>query len=188
MHQEWLENGCLRIWLTDTEAREIGILFDEDDRLPGDRQLLAVKIAVSRLLSEAIRERPRLINYSWEVEALPIENGCILLCTPRRVRAVRRRTKEAQPFVLHLETVDSLFELARGLRRSDSSALIENSSLFALGDEYRLIVRTAGDALPPFFREYAVSCEEGEAAAAAVEEHGKAITLQNALQTIADAL
>ncbi|MGN0171180.1 MAG: hypothetical protein ACI39E_00175 [Acutalibacteraceae bacterium] len=188
MHQEWLENGCLRIWLTDAEATEIGIIFDKDDRLPSDGQLFAVKTAVSRLLSDAIRQRPRLINCSWEVEALPIDGGCILLCTPRRVRAVRRRAKEQQPFVLHLKSVDSLFELARGLRRSDNSVLISDSSLFALGDEYRLIIRTAGGSLPPFFREYAAACDEGAAAAAAVEEHGKPLALRHALQTIADAL
>ena len=188
MHREWLDNGCLRIWLTETEARSIGITFDEQEPSSAEEAPFSLKTAVGHLLADAVSERPRYAAHSWEVEALPIDGGCILLCTPRRVRAVRRKTRSRGPFVLHLSDTEALFELARGLRRRGDHEAATSSSLFAFGDEYRLILAPTDGILPPFFREFSVSCEEGAAAAAAVAEHGKPLALQDALQTIADRL
>lgn len=89
MKMELLENGCLKIVLSDEELRDMGLSFEKLDY-----RNLETQRAIQQLLLTAARKPVSRHNGDLTVEAIPLENGCLLLLTPtfarRRIRMKRR--------------------------------------------------------------------------------------------------
>lgn len=175
MKIEPLRSGSFRIWLSETDMQRWGLRFEE---LSADHA--PTRAAVAKLLSVA-RQRTPVLAEGLTVEALPVEDGCVLLFTPHRRLPPARMPL---PQIYSLETADDLLDLGDSLRCLSE---LPAASLYGWGDRYRLIVY-AGIGAPHRVRtrlsEYAVRVGEGAATAAFTEEHGTPLAVGNALQLI----
>ena len=175
MKIEPLKSGCFKIWMTEDDMRQWGLRFDE---MNADHR--ATRAAVAKLLAVA-GQRTDIRADGMTVEAIPVEDGCLLLFTPHRRQPLVRMP---QPRIYTLRTADDLLQLGAGLPADDS---LPAASLYGWGEEYRLILY-AGMGSPRSGRlrlsEFAEKVGEGAAFAAFVEEHGRPITVGNALHRL----
>ena len=83
-----LENGCLKILLTEDELRDFNLTFGALDYNNEN-----TRSALHQLLEKAKRQTGFDASGSFIIEALPVDGGCMLLLTPtcdnRRVRMKR---------------------------------------------------------------------------------------------------
>lgn len=191
MKMELLENGCLKILLSEEDLRTLGLSFD-----CLDYDNASTREAIQALLLAAREETGFNPVGGLLVEALPVDGGCLLLMTPtvghRRIRLKRA----VGPFVYEVEDAEQLLRLADGLSRYQPAPDVRvqpwaGSSLYQFGDKYRLVLypsailpRGMGDLLQEFVR----SAGEGDAAAAYTAEHGRAIAVGDALTRLCTAV
>lgn len=191
MQMELLKNGCLKILLSQEDLAILGLdlaAMDENDH--------ATREAIHMLLTAARSETGFAPDAGVTVEALPVEDGCLLLFTPSvGVRRMRMR-RAVGPYVYELEDAEQLMRLADGLCRLSapsrrSSPPFGGSSLYRFGGRYRLVVYPAA-ALPKgagrLFAEFARPAGEGDAAAAFTAEHGQPVAVGDALTRLCAAM
>ena len=77
MKMELLESGCLKIVLSNEDLEEMGLTFDRLDYRNAETQR-----AIQRLLLLARQETGFHHNGDLTGEAIPLEDGCLLLLTP----------------------------------------------------------------------------------------------------------
>ena len=173
MKMELLENGCLKIMLTEEDLDRLGLSFASLDY-----DAPATRSALQTLLMAARNETGFDPAGGLVVEALPVDEGCLLLFTPTGNHRRIRLKKAVGPF-----------RLAEGLlryRQPLEKRLLPSagSSLYLFGEKYRLVLYPAA-ALPrgvqDLMREFSRCAGEGDAAAAYTAEHGRAIAVGDAL-------
>ena len=183
LRMERLENGCLKIVLTEQELAERRLSFS----------LLDYRDAVTRqALEQLLREAQLRTGFkapgSLLIEALPLDDGCLLLVTPEVLRPRLRIRRAAGPYVYTLSDIDSLLELARGWHHSPvHTRSLCASSLYRSGDSYRLIVYPAltfSKQSRQLLETFSSSCQEGDAAAAFVAEHDTPLVIGNAMAAL----
>lgn len=191
MKMELLENGCLKIVLTNEELEEMGLTFERLDYRNAETQK-----AIQQLLILARQETGFRHNGDLTVEAIPLEDGCLLLLTPSIARRRIRMKKAVGPYIYRVPDIDGLFRLAENWNRlqacrlSDSEApgiSAAGSSLYRLDDAFGLVLypamplpREAGALL----QEFAQPIGEGDASAAFAAEHGQPLVIGDALHRL----
>lgn len=173
MKMEPLQNGCLKIWMTETDMHRWGLHFEHmhtrDD---------ATKRAILKLIALAHERRVLPSTHDIVVEALPLIDGCLLLLSPtvppKRI---------PQPTVYRFDDADALLQCGRALSQFRATSL-PPASLYLLDDHYRLIVYAGFEPLHRYRRllsEFAWALPDSTAY---TEEHGRALTIGNALQVL----
>lgn len=178
MKMEPLKGGCLKIWMSGTDMHRWGLRFEcmsaEDT---------ATRRAIHRLIHIARQREALRANDGLTVEALPADEGCLLLFTPQRSFVPLRSPK---PIIYALHNGDDLLELGDRLCRWDPRVL-PAAALYGWGQGYRLIVYADPTPVPTLHRllsEYAQPVAAGYAAAAYTEEHGTPLIPTQALQRL----
>lgn len=154
MKIEPIDNGNLRIWLTDEEIEEWGLT---DSRGGG----------VRRLVRRALSAVGRRLTSRTVAEMIPVEGGCVVLVStyipPIALPAVYAADEEA------VAQIGARWRVPTG----------ERAQVYAVDDGYRLVVYSddrleeKSDAL---LREYAQPLGGGAGLAAHVAEYGRLIT------------
>ncbi len=187
MKIELLENGCLKIVLSNEELEDMGLTFERLDYRNAETQR-----AIQRLLQIARQETGFHHNGDLTVEAIPLEDGCLLLLTPTFVRRRIRMKKAVGPYIYRIADIDGLFRLAENWSRLDarggemgpSDTAAAGSSLYHMEDAYGLVLYPA---IPltreasALLQEFAQPAGEGDAAAAYTAEHGTPLAIGDAL-------
>ena len=172
-----LENGCLKILLTEDDLRELGLSFDTLDYSNE-----STRGALRRLLEEAKEETGFDASGGLLIEALPVDGGCLLLLTPTGARRHVRMRRAAGPYVYELDDADAVLGLARGVKETASPVL--GSSLYRFDNRYRLVLYPGSPLsrqMGHLLHEFARAAGEGDAAAAYTAEHGQSIAVGDAL-------
>ena len=110
MKMELLDNGCLKVLLTEEDLQALGLTFDSMDTTN-----MATQEAIQSLLLTAKHETGFDPSIGLVVEALPVDGGCLLLFTPVCPRRRVRLKKAAGPYIYEAEDTEQLFRLADGL-------------------------------------------------------------------------
>ncbi len=178
MKMEPLDSGCLKIWMTHADMLSWGLDFDRMSVRD-----TATRHAVLKLIHLAQERLALPLSTGMTVEALPLEDGCLLLLTPGHPRC---QTRAAQPAVYAIRTADDLLQLGGRLSLLPKHRL-PCASLFEWHTGYRLILYP--DTLPstPLRRlvgEFAELIGKGSTTAAYTEEHGSPLVIGNALQRL----
>ena len=170
-----LPNGSYRIWLTDADMHRWGLRFETMGA--GDT---ATETAITRLVQLLDRRGTSAVAERVTVEALPIEGGCVLLFTPKGERLT---APTPLPQIYALGGAGEVLCLGRALQ---NARRLPPASLYAWGEQYRLIVYP--DLYTPrpsrLLSEFGHRVAQGAAAAAFTEEHGRAVTVGNALHRL----
>ena len=172
------QRGRVKIWLTAADMRWWGLTFDTMSRTDA-----ATRSALVRLL-QLVRQRMVLPQEgAIRVEALPVEDGCLLLLTPSGDLLLR---EWMPPHIYALSTADDVMELGAALTAVSDEALPQ-SSLYQWGGEYRLVVyadTVRSGEWHGVLSEFADCVGKGYARVAHLEEHGDAVTVGNALNRL----
>lgn len=184
MEQELLKNGSLRIFVSKRELDAFGIRFETlDIRTERTRAFLTAVLLAANATAEMDLSR-------LTIEALPTEEGCLLLLTPLWATPRKLRSRRAEsPLVYHFASTDALLALAKGWKRLYPAPHrlgnpLGASSLYAFADGYRLVlspVSPLSRAASVLLDEWGVRAGVGDAAAAFAAEHGKALCVGDAL-------
>ncbi len=180
-----LENGCLKILLTEEDLRAFGLTFEGLD-YDNER----TRSALHRLLDEARQRTGFDSSGSLIIEALPVDGGCLLLLTPTGGKRHLRLRQTVGPYVYELDDADAILQLAQSVGETDGASLFFGSSLYQFGRGYRLILYPAAPLsrrMGHLLHEFARSAGEGDAAAAYTAEHGRSIAVGDALGRLYDA-
>jgi negative regulator of genetic competence, sporulation and motility len=179
-----LENGCLKILLTEDDLKEFHLTFEDLD-YNND----ATRSAMHKLLETARRETGFDSSGSLMIEALPVDGGCMLLLTPIGSKRHIRMKRVVGPYIFELDDVDTVFRLAKSV--GGKTPPMFGSSLYRFDKKYRLVLypgtplsREIGNLLGEFAR----PAGEGDAAAAYTAEHGESIAVGDALNRICAAV
>ena len=191
MKMELLENGCLKILLSEDDLQALGLNFD---RLDYDNA--STREAIQALLLTAREETGFHPAGGLLVEALPVDGGCLLLLTPTAGHRRIRLKRAVGPYVYEAEDAEQLFRLADGLTRYQSAADARvqpwaGSSLYQFGEKYRLVLYPSTilpKGMDDLLLEFVRSAGEGDAAAAYTAEHGRAIAVGDALVRLCTAV
>lgn len=187
MQRDLLPNGSLKIFLTEEDLREWGLCFDSLNM-----HSAATKAILAALLASAKEE----LDFESEhllVEALPLEEGCLLLFTPMDEAPRRLRLRRAgHPLVYQLDDAESLLSLAEGWCRfyppdTPLGSPFAASSLYHFGDGYRLVLYPLSPlrkGAQQLLQELATPAGEGETAVAFAAEHGEPMIIGCALQEL----
>ncbi len=178
MKMEPLKGGCLKIWLSGTDMHHWGLRFESMSA-----EDTATRRAIHRLIHIARQREALRAEEGLTVEALPTDEGCLLLFTPQRLFVPLRSPK---PIIYALYSGDDLLELGDRLCRWDSR-ILPAAALYGWGPSYRLIVYADPAPAPALHRllnEYAQPVATGYAAAAYTEEHGTPLIATQALQRL----
>ena len=190
VRMELMENGCLRILLTEEDLHVLGLTFDSLDY-----DNVTTREAMQELLLMARNEAGFDQTGDMMVEALPVDGGALLLFTPTGIRRRARMKRAIGPYIYEVDDVDQLLRLADGWGRFSLTAgkksIPSGSSLYCFGTGYRLVLYPFTP-LPRnmvnFLREFSHSAGEGDAAAAYTAEHGKPIAVGDALVRLCAAM
>lgn len=175
MKIETIACGDLRIWMTEHDLSCFGFgLEDLREKTPvADR-------AIRRLLGLA---RQRVVfqpHGPITVEALPLEDGCVLVfCAARRI------WPQAAPQIYLVPSADDLMRFGEAL--GGTQAQLPIASLYGADGAYYLIVYADSAVDYGYGRllsEFATPVAEGYAAAACMEEHGTPLAVGDAFTVI----
>ena len=106
MKMELLDNGCLKVLLTEEDLQALGLTFDSMDTTN-----MATQEAIQSLLLTARHETGFDPSMGLVVEALPVDGGCLLLFTPVCTRRRIRLKKAVGPYIYEAEDIEQLFRL-----------------------------------------------------------------------------
>lgn len=180
------ENGALRVQISDAELAQMGLSFETLDHASA-----ATRIALDTVLLSAEAQTGFVPTQPLLIEAVPVEDGCLLLFTPDRVRPQLKLRRTAPTGVWRFDDTDALLGFQAALRPFAASLKRRQplcaASLYQQENAYRLIVY-APSMLPrgvvPTLSEFAEHIGTGTTAAA-TEEHGTPICLRDALLKLA---
>lgn len=179
-----LENGSLKILLTEDDLRDLNLTFENLDYNNEN-----TREALHHLLEIARQETGFDSTGSLVIEALPVDGGCLLLLTPTSGKRHVRMKRVVGPYIYELDDADDVLNLARSI--GDHTPSMIGSSLYRFGGHYRLILYP-GSPLPRemgyLLHEFAHAAGEGDAAAAYTAEHGESIAVGDALNLLCSAL
>ena len=184
MKMELLENGCLKILLTEEDLQAYNITFDELDY-----NNETTRSVLHQLLEIARRDTGFDSSGSLIIEALPVDNGCLLLLTPAGGKRHIRMKRVVGPYIYELDDVDDVLCFARSM--DGRTPVMLGSSLYQFGDRYRLILYPGSPIAKEvvyILHEYAHIAGEGDAAAAYTAEHGHPIAVGDALGQLCTAM
>lgn len=188
MHMEISENGCLTIVLTEQDLQQYGLRFEDLDYTKP-----ATRAVIQSLLATARREMGFDSSGSLLIEALPTDDGCILLITPTGPHRKIRMKRAAGPYIYNISDEEALFQLASAWQRAFASSQKDNqlsfsSSLYEFNGEYRLIIYGLPLEGTALLQECGRLVGEGDAVAAFTAEHGKALAIGDALPRLCAAV
>lgn len=178
MKMEPLSSGCLKIWMTQSDMQRFGLSFETMNARD-----TATRQAVFKLLNVAKLRHAFHVDEGLTVEALPIDNGCLLLLTPGRHRPLFALP---QPTVYAIHNADDLLRFGNSLSHISQNDL-PTASLFGWKQGYRLILYpdiTTSEPCKRLLSEFAEPIADSYTAAAYTEEHGHALAIGNALQRL----
>lgn len=183
MRMEQTDTGLLKILLTGDDLTELSLSFETLDYRDSH-----TKEVLQRLIREAAKTVGFLPSEHMLIEALPVDDGCLLLVTPSKPGRRLRLKRAGGPYVYQVESADRLLQLGQGLAHlSQTAAFWGSSSLYAFAPGYRLIVYPAKTLSTPLTHVLGSLCErigEGDAAAAFAAEHGTPVAIGNALEKL----
>lgn len=184
MKMDLLENGCLKILLTEDDLRDFKLTFEDLDYNNEN-----TRSALHQLLETARRETGFDPTGSFIIEALPVDGGCMLLLTPTGGKKHIRMKRVVGPYIYELDDADSVLHFAKSV--GEHAQPMFGSSLYRFNKRYRLVLypgaplsREMGNLLGEFAR----PAGEGDVAAAYTAEHGESIVIGDALNRICDAM
>lgn len=172
MKIEKQEDGRRRIWLSAAELGRFGLSFEG---LAGGEP--RTKRFLRQMLQAA--ELPPGVG-AWTVEAIPIVGGCVLSVFPSERGAGER--------LYRVRDLEALYALADG--GSGLGQPLPKNALYEWGREYRLVIDAAAPMSPGVVRlleRYACPVGQGALAVAAVQEHGRLLAAENALERLISA-
>lgn len=179
-----LENGCLKILLTEDDLKDFHLTFEDLD-YNNDK----TRAAMHQLLEAARRETGFDSSGSLIIEALPVDGGCMLLLTPTGGKRHVRMKRVVGPYIFELDDADTVLRLAKSV--GGHTPPMFGSSLYRFDKRYRLVLypgapltREMGNLLGEFAR----PAGEGDVAAAYTAEHGESIAVGDALSRICAAM
>ncbi|HHV51718.1 MAG TPA: adaptor protein MecA [Clostridiales bacterium] len=185
MKMDLLENGCLKILLTEDDLREFNLTFEDLDY-----NNVNTRSALHQLLETARRETGFDPSGSFIIEALPVDGGCMLLLTPTGGKKHIRMKRVVGPYIYELDDADTVLHFAKIVGVYATSPLF-GSSLYRFNKGYRLVLYPGAPLskeMGNLLLEFARPAGEGDAAAAYTAEHGESIVIGDALNRICDAL
>ena len=182
MYLEQWENGCITMLLTDKELSGMGLTFQNMDKETALRQ-----DGFRHLLSAVRRQAGWSADHRLQVEILPVENGCLLLITPRTARRSIHIRRLPKPLVYRFARFDDLLDMAAMLPRHPA---IFSSSLYRFREEFRLIVIPIGhqNSVVRVLSEYGEPVGKGNMAAAITAEHGTALAIGDGVDQLIQAV
>ena len=184
MRMERMENGCLKIVLSEQELAERRLSFSLLDYHNAD-----TRRALEQLLQEAKTRTGFYAPGALLIEALPLDDGCLLLITPESSRPRLRIRRAPGPVVYHIDDANCLLALAKSWHRDPANGRgLAASSLYRESAGYRLVVYpgiTFSKRARRLLEVFSSCWQEGEAAAAFVAEHDTPLVIGNALPTLA---
>ena len=171
MKMEPLQDGCLKIWMTETDMHHWGLHFN---RMHAQDE--ATRRAIIKLITLAQERHILRASHDVVVEALPISDGCLLLLSP----AVPLK-RIPLPTVYRFTDADALLQFGRALAHEST---FPPASLYQWNTEYRLIVYAGWEPLCRYRRLLSEFAQPLTDHAAYTEEHGRALAVGNALQVL----
>lgn len=177
----------LRVLLTGVDMMRLGVSYEGLDYANEEtRAAILTLLEAGCLETDFDPGEARLF-----VEAYPWEDGCALYFTPlwEEERGRRPKAKKAvcSPLIYAFGELDTVIEGAVRLFALYCHRIYK-SSLYRLGEEYRLILYPfdPGESHTALFlSEYGRRVGAGEIAAALVREHGEAVIEHNAIDKLA---
>lgn len=157
MKIEPIQDGCLRVWLTEDELQQEGLLKEE----PSQRRL-------RRLVRRALHSMGRSPT-AVVAELIPVLGGGVLLITPKLY------PEAGQPTVYRLADEDALLALWERWPREEP---VPVCSLYELEGEYRLAVHPTqpmSEKQMHLLLEYGLPLPGGEGAVAHAAEYGQLV-------------
>ena len=171
MKMEPLQDGCLKIWMTETDMLHWGLHFDrmhaQDD---------ATRRAMIKLITLAQERHVLQASHDVVVEALPLSEGCLLLLSP-----TTPLKRIPSPTVYRFDDADALLQFGQALLYETT---FPPASLYQWNKEYRLIVYAGFEPLHRYRRLLSEFAHPLSDSAAYTEEHGRALAVGNALQVL----
>ncbi len=181
---ELLDNGCLKILLTEDDLRAFHLTFEDMDYSNDNTRNI-----LHQLLETAHEETGFDPNGSLVIEALPVDGGCLLLLTPVSSKRRVRMKRAIGPFVYELEDADTVLRFARSVYGHTPPMC--GSSLYQFDNRYRLVLypgQALSKEMTHMLNEFAHLAGEGDAAAAFTAEHGASISVGDALGQLCAAM
>ena len=157
MKIEPIQDGCLRVWLTEDELQQEGLLKEEPS--PGRMRRLV------RRIMRGVGRYPT----SVVAELIPVMGGGVLLITPKLY------PEAGQPTVYRLADEDALLALWERWPREETAPM---GSLYELEGEYRLAVHPTtplSEKQMHLLLEYGIPLPGGEGAVAHAAEYGRLV-------------
>ena len=183
MRMEKTDTGFLKILLTGDDLAKFSLSFDTHDYRDSH-----TKDVLRRLIHDASSEVGFVPGEHMLIEALPVDDGCLLLVTPGKPTRRLRLKRAGGPFVYHIDSADLLLQLGQSLARlHPTAAFWGSSSLYTFAKGYRLIVYPGKTLSAPLNYLLLSLCErigEGDAAAAFAAEHGTPLAIGNAREKL----
>ena len=180
------ENGALRVMVSNEELERMGLSFAAlDGTSPMTRSALGAVLLTAEVQT-GFSPTDRM-----NIEAMPIDGGCLLLFTPDGDRPKLRLRRSAPAGVWRFADTDALLGFAEALHPFAGTLQRRRAlcvgSLYRQGNAYDLIVY-APSMLPrgilPILSEFAEHIGNGTAAAV-TEEHAVPVCLREALVKLA---
>ncbi len=178
MKIEPINGKSVKIWMTQHDMMGWGLCFDHMSGRDRATNAVVTKLLAVMQKQIGIRFRGTIL-----VEAVQTDDGCVLLFSSRERSML---ADKPLPQIYAIESTDGLLAMRGVVSRLTEKPL---ASLYAWGDEYRLIVypseRIGG------WRVLSEFCErvgEGAVSAAFVDEYGTAITVGNAFHLLCEGL
>lgn len=174
MKLELLDNGCLKILLSDEELSAIGLDLTSEKLQPHTRT------ALRKLVRTAQAQAGLSPEGSLTLEAIPLEGGCLLLVSPSHTAANQLPTKAVQPNIYRTADFDALLALAQALPKAVYTSLYTYKQQFYLchypfcGDQY-------SDAV---IHEFLSPVHGGYRYEAVLSEHGTCLATGDALDRL----
>lgn len=184
MKIDLLENGCLKILLTEEDLSGFDLTFEDMDY---NNQ--TTRKALHQLLDMARLQTGFDSSGSLIIEALPVDGGCLLLLTPAGGKRHVRMKRVVGPYIFELDDADTVLRLAKSV--GEHTPPMFGSSLYRLNKRYRLVLYTGAPLskeLGNILYEFANPAGEGDIAAAYTAEYGESIAIGDALNRIYDAM
>lgn len=185
MQMEPLNNGSLRILLTGEDLARYALTFDTLDY-----QNEPTKKALNDLLQQAHQQYRFPLGDTLLIEALPMEDGCLLLISPNHSGRQVRLKRSAGPYIYEIESTDRLLQLAGGMTRlcrDNHTLFIGSSSLYRYGSKYHLILyplTPLSTRLRRMLGTLSTLRGQGDAVAAFSAEHGIAVSIGDAVERL----
>lgn len=179
-----LENGCLKILLTEEDLRKFNLTFEDMDYNNENTRNI-----MHYLLDTARQETGFDSSGSLVIEALPVDGGCLLLFTPAGSKRHIRMKRVVGPYIYELDDVDTILDFARTIGSHIQPMM--GSSLYQFENRYRLVLYPGAPLsreMGHLLNEYTHPAGEGDAAAAYTAEHGRPIAVGDALNLLCSAM